>query len=128
MKNTMEQKVVKISDLIKTTRGFHKTTILSCNANALLRSQKTDTIVSLAHNIQRGDYIVFDVVPYSAHPIISSVWEVTFVSNIPNSTQTEGFGQAALSLKRIVNATYHRGGIDDKYIYECIVFDENSKD
>ena len=127
--NTTRRDTIKIKDLLK-TRGFHKSTVSRLNAEALIRGDKTDFICSASHNVQKGDWLVLSVDDIIGvfHPINEIVWEVAFVSNIPISTTSNGFGYAALSLKVISNATYHTGGMDDEYIDECIVFNEKRKD
>ena len=122
---------IQIEDLLK-TRGFHMSFVSLLNAAALIRGDKTDIICSASHNVQKGDWLVLSVDGIIDrdifNPINEIVWEVSFVSNIPLSRSDNEYGQVALSLKRIANATYHRGGIDDEYIDECIVFNDNRKD
>lgn len=113
--------IIKISDLVKTC-GFHQSSISVFNADALIRGDKTDIVCSASHNVQKGDWLVLSVEstlgikPF--HDIHEIVWEVTFVSYIRESNGDNGYGQVALSLRRIPNARFKKGmgGLDD-----CIV-------
>ena len=99
-------------------------TILFCavNADALIRGDKTDFLCSASHNVQKGDYLVLSVDGIVDgdffHDINEIVWEVTFVSFIPNSTNDNAYGQVALSLRCLLNTRFEKGmgGRDD-----CIV-------
>ena len=116
--------VTKIKDLVK-TRGFHQARVSVCNADALIRGDKTNYICIASRNIQKGDYLVLSVDGIVEgkffHDINDIVWEVTFVSYIPNSTNDNAYGQVALSLRRIPNARFEKGDIAGPYHEDCIV-------
>lgn len=119
--------VVKIKDLVKTSRGFHRSYITNSNASALLRSDKNNTIVSASQNVQKGDYLVFSVENDIFNDLNEVVWEVTFVASIPHSiipysTNGSGFGQVCLSLKRLPNLCFQRGSSLGNHPDDCIIY------
>lgn len=122
--------VTKIKDLVK-SRGFHQTSVSVFNADALLRGDMTNIICSASNNVQKGDYLVLSVDGIVDgdffHDINDIVWEVTFVSYIPNSTNDNAYGQVALSLRRIPNARFEKGDIAGPYLEDSIVFSNPPK-
>ena len=118
--------VTKIKDLVK-TRGFHQVNVSEFSADALIRGDKTDFVCCNSHNVQKGDWLVLSTYsstsyPFKSHAINETVWEVSFVSNIPHSRSDNGYGQVALSIRRIPNARFEKGDIAGPYFADCIVF------
>lgn len=112
----------KISDLVKTSQGFHRLSISPQNADAIVRQQKKDIVYSAEFNIQKGDYIVFIVGECNSYHINSMVFEVSFVSAIPHSSQLNGYSQVSISFNRLPNAKYHEGDISGDFLQDTIVF------
>lgn len=110
--------VTKISDLVK-TRGFQLTTVSVVIADALIRGDKTDLLCPASRNVQKGDWLVLSTDNKLSHAINHTVWEVSFVSNIPLSRSDNG--AVALSLRRIPNARFEKGDIAGPYFVDCIV-------
>ena len=110
----------KISDLVKTC-GFHQTSVSVFNADALLRGDKTDLICSAYNNVQKGDWIVPIIADKPSHALNHTVWEVTFVTYIRQSEEDNGYGQVALSIRRLPNARFEKGDIAGPYLADCIV-------
>lgn len=119
------ENVTKISDLVK-TRGFHQVNVSEINGNAILRGDKTDLICSASNNVQKGDWLVLSVdgIMGMFNPINEIVWEVSFVSNIPLDN---GYGQVALSIRRLPNARFKKGDLSGPYRDDCIVFSNPPK-
>ena len=115
--------ITTVADLEKLSRGFFRPLISKSDASAYLRGQKTTAIVSAHPNIQKGDYIVFEVGRDLFHDIHDVVWEVTFVSYIPHSEENNGFGQVALSIVRRTDLAFHRGDINGEYQEDTITGD-----
>lgn len=112
----------KISDLVQTSRGFHRLSISPQDADAIVRQQKKDIVYSAELNVQKGDYIVFIVGECNSYHINSMVFKVSFVSAIPHSSQLNGYSQVSISFNRLPNAKYHEGDISGDFLEDTIVF------
>ena len=110
----------KISDLVK-SRGFHRLTISPQDADAIVRQQRKDIVLSAERNVQKGDYIVFMVGECKSYHINSMVFEVSFVSAIPHSTLSNGYSQVSISFNRLANAEFHEGDISGDFLQDTII-------
>lgn len=118
---------IKVSDLVQTSRGFFRLSISPQNADAIVRQQRKDAVLSAEYNIQKGGYIVFTVSGCNSYHIYSMVFEVSFVSAIPHSTLSNGYSQVSISFNRLPNAEFHEGDIKGDFLDDTIVFVENRK-
>lgn len=112
--------ITTVSTLMKTC-GFHQVNVSEISADALLRGDKTDIICSASNNVQKGDWLVPNVVHKLSHALNDSVWEVTFVTYIRQSERDNGYGWVVLSIRRIPNARFEKGDIAGPYFVDCIV-------
>ena len=112
--------VTKISDLVK-TRGFHRGNVSEIIADALLRGDMTNIICSASNNVQKGDWLVPNIDNKLFHALNDTVWEVTFVTYIRQSERDNGYGQVALSIRRIPNARFEKGDIAGPCFVDSIV-------
>lgn len=110
-----------ITDLTRNHNGFHHIGTSESNADAILRKDKTDAIISAELNIQKGDYIVFSIDHNPFHKISDKVYEVTFVSYVPKSSPAYGCGQVALSIRLIPKLRYQKADCNSSYIEDCII-------
>ena len=121
----MKQEVIKVSDLMKTSKGFVRPQTNPLDTAAILRGDKTAFIIDGSTHINKGDFIVFEPVkgPLATKDIFSElnnyVFEATFVSPVPFSSPV----QQLVCIRRLDEYTFQEGDFSSPIKYDSIIKD-----
>lgn len=121
----MSTSTIPVSEIRK-TRGFHLVRTTKSLADAILRGDKTAAVANAVINIQKGDWIAFEVYEsnlwscFCFHDLGDCVFEVTHVGDIPNCDPHSSL----VCFKILPGYTFHPGDVNSKYPEDTITFDK----